>query len=64
MIVKAWLAVDLLASVTMIVKGLDPLPVGRPEITAGLPVLVVSVRPAGRLPEEMLQVNGLVPPLR
>jgi hypothetical protein len=42
------------------VKLNDPAVVGVPEI---VPVAVASVRPAGSVPELMLQLYGVVPPL-
>jgi hypothetical protein len=48
------------ASVTVAVKLKVPLAVGVPEIW---PVLVESVRPAGRLPVLIDQAYGAVPPV-
>ena len=52
-------AVNELASVTWTVKLLVPVPVGVPEIT---PVLAASASPVGKVPEEMDQLYGVVPP--
>jgi len=48
-----------LASVTFTVKLLVPGPVGVPEIA---PVLGANTRPAGKVPETIDQVYGVVPP--
>src|ERR1700676_3957157 len=48
-----------LASVTCIVKLLTPLPVGVPVT---VPVLGASARPAGKFPEMIDHVYGVVPP--
>ena len=53
-------AVGAVESVTFAVKLNDPAVVGVPEI---VPVAVASVRPAGSVPELMLQLYGVVPPL-
>jgi hypothetical protein len=53
-------AVDAVESVTFAVKLNDPAVVGVPEI---VPVAAASVRPAGSVPELMLQLYGVVPPL-
>jgi hypothetical protein len=58
-IVSAWLSELPAASVTWNVIDPLPPPVGVPEIT---PVLPLKLNPAGRVPEVMVQVNGLVPP--
>lgn len=47
-------------SATAAVKLKVPLAVGVPEIR---PVLVARLRPAGRLPEVIDQVYGVVPPV-
>jgi hypothetical protein len=47
-------------SVTLTVKVDDPAVVGVPEI---FPVVVVSVNPAGKVPDEMDQVYGMEPPV-
>ena len=57
---SGWVAVSELASVTLTVKLLVPVPVGVPEIT---PVLEASASPAGKVPAEMDQVYGVVPPV-
>ena len=46
-------------SVTFIVKVDDPAVVGVPEI---FPVVVVSVNPAGKVPDEIDHVRGRLPP--
>ena len=56
---RALVAVIKLASLTCTVKLLVPLPVGVPEITP----LGDSVNPAGNVPERMLQLYGVVPPV-
>ena len=62
-IVSAWVAETPVASTTLKVTGLLPGPVGVPEIVTEFVVLDPMVIPAGSVPEEMLHVNGLVPPL-
>src|SRR5271166_531481 len=57
---SAALPVRELASVTCTVKLLLPVPVGVPEI---IPVLGASVNPAGKLPEMIDHVYGVVPPV-
>jgi hypothetical protein len=52
-------AVGVVESVTLAVKLKEPAVVGVPEI---VPV-AESVRPAGKAPEVMLQLYGVVPPL-
>jgi hypothetical protein len=47
-------------SVTLTVKLNVPAVVGVPEI---VPLAAASVRPAGNVPELMLQLYGVVPPL-
>jgi hypothetical protein len=51
------------ASTTLKVTGLLPGPVGIPEMVTELAVLDPSVIPAGSVPEDRVQVNGLLPPL-
>jgi hypothetical protein len=58
--VTALLAALLLASVTLTVNDELPTVVGVPDST---PVLVSRVSPDGRLPAEMDQTRGFVPPL-
>ena len=53
-------AVCAVESVTFAVKLNDPAVVGVPEIT---PVDAVRLNPAGSVPELMLQLYGVVPPL-
>ncbi len=53
-------AVGAVESVTFAVKLNDPAVVGVPEI---VPLDTASVRPAGSVPELMLQLYGVVPPL-
>src|SRR5580692_7798216 len=53
-------AVNELASLTCTVKLLAPVPVGVPEI---IPVLGASVSPAGKVPESIDHVYGVVPPV-
>jgi hypothetical protein len=55
-----FVAVIDLASVTRTVKLLVPVPVGVPEIA---PVLGASASPAGKVPDRMDQVYGVVPPV-
>jgi CxxC motif-containing protein len=55
-----FVAVNELTSVTRTVKLLVPVPVGVPEIA---PVLDPSPTPAGKVPETMDQVYGVVPPV-
>jgi hypothetical protein len=55
-----FVAVNELASVTRTTKLLVPVPVGVPEIA---PVLDPSPTPAGKVPETMDQVYGVVPPV-
>ena len=57
---RAWLSVAALASVTWTVKFDVPVPVGVPLIS---PVVLFKLRPSGRLPLAILQVNGPVPSL-
>ena len=59
---KFWVSflAGLALSVTITVRLKSPVAVGVPEIT---PVLVFRVKPAGRLPAEMLQVYGDMPPV-
>jgi hypothetical protein len=54
-IVYAWLAMLFAFSVAVIVKSKVPVTVGFPVMA---PVLVVSERPFGRLPEEREKVTG------
>lgn len=56
---KDAVAVSELAPITWTVKLLAPLPVGVPEIAPA----EESVRPAGKLPEAIDHVYGVVPPL-
>ena len=53
-------AVGAVESVTLAVKLNDPAVVGVPEI---VPLAAAIVRPAGNVPELMLQLYGVVPPL-
>jgi hypothetical protein len=55
-----FVAVSELASVTLTVKVLVPVPVGVPEIT---PVVEARVNPAGKAPEVTDQLYGVVPPV-
>jgi hypothetical protein len=55
-----FVAVSALASVTLTVKVLVPVPVGVPEIT---PVVEARASPAGNVPEVTDQVYGAVPPV-
>jgi hypothetical protein len=50
---KDFVAVSVLASVTFTVKLLEPVPVGVPAIT---PVVEASVNPTGKVPEEIDQL--------
>jgi len=56
---SAFVAVRLLASVTWTVKLEVPAVVGVPEIAPA----ELKLNPAGRLPEEIDQVYGAVPPV-
>jgi hypothetical protein len=53
-------AVGTVESVTLAVRLNVPAVVGVPEI---VPLAAASVRPAGKAPELMLQLYGVVPPL-
>ncbi len=57
--VTAWLAEFPAASLTWKVTELLPAPVGVPATT---PVLPLRLNPAGRDPESIVHLNGLVPP--
>ena len=57
---SGFVAVSELTSVTWTVKLLVPVPVGVPEIT---PVLDARESPVGRVPEDMDQLYGAVPPV-
>ena len=57
---NGFVAVNELASVICMVKLLVPVPVGVPEIA---PVLDPSPSPAGKDPEAIDQVYGVVPPV-
>jgi hypothetical protein len=57
---SAWVVVAELASVTRTVKALVAATLGVPEI---MPVAGASVSPVGRVPVEMDQVLGAVPPV-
>jgi hypothetical protein len=60
MMVSDLVAVSALASVTLTVKVLVPVPAGVPEIT---PVVEASANPAGKVPEVTDQLYGVVPPV-
>jgi hypothetical protein len=60
---SCWVAETPAESVTLIVKVEVPSEVGVPEMLTALVVLLLSVSPAGKLPEEIAQVNGDEVPL-
>ena len=57
--VRALIAACAFESVTLTVNFLVPVPVGVPEMA---PVFGASARPAGKDPDAMAQVYGVVPP--
>ena len=59
---KFWVSLlaGLALSLTIAVRLKSPVAVGVPEI---MPVPAFRVKPAGRLPVEMLQVYGDIPPV-